>query len=482
MAWEHDVEKILTIDLGTTYFKFAMFDRDGRLCNTCRIAPPTIASQPGRMELPVDGFIETIVRGISSLRKNDGGLDDVEAISFSTQTNSFVLLDAYNRPLTSIILWPDSRAKDDGIEAELSWRLDLPDFSATTGLPQADYQFMPAKLLWLQKHSPEVWSRAKKICLIGDYLTFLFTGKHASEAGAAGLTGLLDRHRCRWWDEMLARFEVAENLFPTVVRAGTCLGAIDPAAAARFGLPASCRFVVGCLDQYAGAIGAGNIETEMISETTGTVLATVRFADRFARELGPTVFQGPSFREGGYWRMAFGGVSANYLQWYRDRLPDRPDFDRLTALALPIEPGAKGLRLRTGVEMTDVDSVFEGITPSHGIGDRVRCILEAVAFALKDQIDVISEGAMPQEVRCAGGAARSELWLQIKADMMGVDTVATDCPEPTSLGAAILAEAALENGNIGEVARHWVHLNPPHRPDPEKHREYQKLFDRWENR
>ncbi len=86
----------------------------------------------------------------------------------------------------------------------------------------------------------------------------------------------------------------------------------------------------------------------MISETTGTVLATVRCADRFSAQLGPAVFQGPAFREGLYWRMAFGDVSANYLQWYRDQLPDRPDFEQLTALAEQIEPGADGLAAEDG--------------------------------------------------------------------------------------------------------------------------------------
>ena len=123
---------------------------------------------------------------------------------------------------------------------------------------------------------------------------------------------------------MLAQFELDESWLPRVVRAGTDLGPLDSRAAAQFGLPESCRFVVGCLDQYAGAIGAGNIEPGMVSETTGTVLATVQCADQFGTKLGPAVYQGPAFRQGLYWRMAFGDVSANYLQWYHGQLPDRP--------------------------------------------------------------------------------------------------------------------------------------------------------------
>lgn len=455
--------KILTIDLGTTLFKFALFDRSGRLCDTCRIPPAVVAAEAGRMELPSDAFAEVIGRGISELRKCAGGsLADVEAISFATQTNSFVLLDAAGLPLTPIILWPDGRATS--FEAAVRTRCDLPAFSATTGIPEVTHQFMPAKLLWLQDQSPEIWERTDRLCLISDYLTLLFTGKHVTEAGAAGLTGLVDIHRCQWWLEMLGRFGIDEHRLPAIVRAGTDLGPIDSVAAERFGLPKSCRFVVGCLDQYAGAIGAGNIEPGMLSETTGTVLATVRCANRFVPNTSPAVFQGPGFREGLYWQMAFGSVSANYLQWYRDQLPDRPEFEQLTALAESIAPGADGLRLNTSVSLGDPQDVFQGMTARHGRGHAVRCILESVAAALGEQIATLSEGVMPQEIRCAGGAARSSLWLQIKADMLGVPTVATDCPEPTSLGAAILAEAAISGGDVRQIARQWVRLKPPHRP------------------
>ena len=211
-------------------------------------------------------------------------------------------------------------------------------------MPQIDFQCMPAKLLWLQDHSPDVWKRTNRVCLISDYLTILMTGKHVTEAGAAGLTGLVDIHRCQWYPEMIDRFDIKLRHLPPIVRAGTDLGPIDPRAAERFGLPASCRFVVGCLDQYAGAIGVGNVEPGLVSETTGTVLATVRCADRFAAMPDNAIYQGPAFREGLYWQMAFGQISANYLHWYRDRLPDRPDFDSLTTLAEQVEPAAHGLR------------------------------------------------------------------------------------------------------------------------------------------
>jgi len=468
------VQKILVVDLGTTYVKIVLFDRDGRLCNTYRLAPPVSDEKSGYMELHPDALEDVVAKGIAAIgERTRGGLADVEAVTFATQTNSFVLLDGGDHPLTPIVLWPDRRAID--LETEVCQRCEIPEFAATTGIPQVSCEFMLAKLLWLQQNCPDIWKQFGKLCLISDYLTLLLTGKHVTEAGAAGLTGLLNIHDCRWWPEMLARFEISERWLPEVVRAGKDLGPIEPKAAQRFGLPRACRFVVGCLDQYAGAIGAGNVEPGMTSETTGTVLATVQCVDRLSTDLGPTVYQGPAFREGLYWRMVFGSVSANYLHWYRDQLPDRPGFDQLTASAAQIEPGAGGLRLNTEVALTDPEAVFEGITTQHTSAHAICCIMEAVAGALADQVAALQPGSPPAEIRSVGGAARSDVWLQIKADMLGAAITATQCPEPTSLGAAVLAEASLDGTDVGKVARQWSRLKSPHRPDPRRHRLYQTL-------
>jgi xylulokinase len=466
--------KILALDLGTTYFKTALFDRGGHLCDTCRIAPPVAAPQAGCMELPDDAFRDTLVRGIAELRARAGGdLSDVEAVTFATQTNSFLLLDAADRPLTPLILWPDRRAAQQ--EKQILMRCGIPDFPATTGVPQLDLQCMAAKLLWLQEESPDLWKRTQKLCLISDYLTLLLTGRHVTEAGAAGLTGLVDIHRCQWYPEMLTQFGINPRLLPAIVRAGTDLGPLDPRAARGFGLPESCRFVVGCLDQYAGAIGTGNVEPGIISETTGTVLATVQCADRFDGPSHPDVIQGPAFRDGLFWRMTFGDVSANCLDWFREQLPDQPDVNQLIPLAESIEPGAEGLRFRTDAGEGGPQRVFDGLTAHHTRGHRVRCILEAVACALDHQIAILCDGSRPSQIRCAGGAAQSDLWLQIKADVSGVAMAATACAEPTSLGAAVLAQAALAGAKVQTVARQWVRLKPPYPPHPQRHRQYHAL-------
>ncbi len=466
---------ILTLDLGTTYFKAALFDTGtGRLMESSRLASPVTHPHDGWWELSVDGFLQTIDGLLAALRRSRAnGLTDVAAISFATQTNSFTLLDSAGECLIPFILWPDTRAHEYASRVELL-SFDA-TFYATTGVPALSCEFMPAKLLWLQENRADVWKRAHKLCLIGDYLTWWLTGRHATEAGAAGLTGLVDIHALQWQEETADVIDLPLQWLPDVVRSGTDVAAIRSDRAQEFGLPDSCRVVVGCLDQYAGAIGAGNTLAGGISETTGTVLATVRCANRFRDESSREVFQGPGFRAGLYYQMVFGSTSANLLEAYRNRLDPPCPFSELDAAAVEVPPGVEGLRIHADLSTAHLEGLFIGINETHSRGQATRAILEAVAFALAEQIDTLTGGKPPDEIRSVGGAARSALWLQIKADVLGCSVAAIECPEPTSLGAAILAQSALDNAEIQNIAQNWVRIGGSHKPDPEVHAIYKRL-------
>lgn len=446
----------LIIDLGTTYFKFSLIDRAGNLVHTSRLPTLVRRSDLGRCEIDVADFERTIAEGISSLAQQTGGLNDVDAITFATQSNSFVLLDENYQAITSIILWPDDRAN--GVPPSISQK-NLPKLRAITGLPAVSGQFMVAKLEWLKQHDPEVWRKTHKLCLIGDYLTLLFTGMHVTELGAAGFTALVDIHNGQWWSEAISVLQLERAWLPEIVSAGTDLGTIRDRAAERFRLPRHCRFFVGCFDQYASPLGVGNFQSNIVSETTGTVLASVRCADQIAVDLDHTVFQGPRPADKGFFRMTFGDVAGNGLQRYRESLPDRPSFAELDELAATVPSGTAGMSWND----------------KHTRAQAVRCLLERVAWALAGQIRALSPVDHPTEIRSAGGGARSTLWLQIKADVLGLPTVATTCEEPTSLGVAMLAEARRSNASTAQLGDQWVKRGPVHEPNPQSHRVYQSL-------
>ncbi|HTL28524.1 MAG TPA: FGGY-family carbohydrate kinase, partial [Tepidisphaeraceae bacterium] len=223
-----------------------------------------------------------------------------------------------------------------------------------------------------------------------------------------------------------------------------------------------CQFVVGCLDQYAGAIGTGTITPGAICETTGTVLAAVRCADRLNDNPAPSVFQGPAWDEKHFWQMSFSSNSANLLEWYRNSLPDKPAYEELSRLAgealdsdLVIEPFEAGV---------PIENCFRHARPEHTRGQVVRAIMHRVAESLASQVNDLSGGEMPSEIRSAGGAARSDVWLQIKANRLKTKFVAMECEEPTSLGAAMLAHHGVTGESLESIAKTWVRVRDSFEP------------------
>ena len=457
---------ILTFDLGTTYFKACVFDAQGHLLALAREATPIEEPAPGRREIAADALIRSVASLVEQLRAADAAaVEAVGDISFATQTNSFILLDGQDRPLTPVILWNDQRAKNDASQPQ--WLPPDPSLQAETGLARVGYQMAIAKVRWIQTHEPDIWQRTARLCLISDYVTWWLTGRFVTEAGASGLTALLNVHTLTWRPTLRHAMGMTSVRLSEPCYAGTDLGPIRPDIAKQLGLSPKCRFIVGCLDQYAGAIGVGNVEAGGISETTGTVLATVALNDTFAHELPPNVIQGPAWRSNLWWRMSFGGVSANLFEALQRNEPDQPSYDQLGQEAAEISDADLGdLRLDPQVSVEQGRPVFQHLQPSHTRGHRVRALFEGVAEALRRQVEHVGRGSPTVPIRSAGGAARSDLWLQIKADRVGRPFCRVECPEPTSLGAAVLALSARSAGDPAATARSITRLSDPINPNP----------------
>ncbi len=452
---------LLVFDLGTSYFKGTLFDTDGQLLALDRIPTPFTRSSGDYSEVSVSAFDDGLLALAQKLRQQaPEAYGTIAAVTFSTQTNSFVLLDADNEALTPFVIWNDRRAKT--YTAALDRLMALPDFYETTGVPGLSPEFMVAKLQWYQTETPELWERVARIALISDYLTERFTGQFVTEAGAAGLTGLVNIHTLAWWPEALDIAGIEEDSLPDIVRAGSNLGPISADAAERFGLAPTCIFVVGCLDQYAGAIGAGNIAPGIVSETTGTVLATVRCADSFSVTPDSPVFWGPSAEAGRYYQMVFGDVSANLLEAFRNALPEPVDFDTLGALAV----AATGTKLTLPRDL-DTPELLDHVriwATSESTGDAVRAIFLGVAETLRDQVTELCGADRPPAIHSVGGAAKSGVWMKIKADTLDVPFRAVACDEPTSLGAALLALHGIAGTSLIDLVARCVHLEAPIAP------------------
>ena len=382
--------RILTLDLGTTYFKGSLFDHEGQaVAMVRRRLGPGLAnsravarSAPSGSAGPSPGSSRSWARREADWASGGRHLchanQQLPAAGSARSTT-----DADHSGPTTV---PGRRRT----KCRGCWRAwhCRNHGSAGDRPPVHGRQVVVAA-----KHLPEVWSLARRLCLISDYLTLWMTGCHSTEAGAAGLTGLLDVHRLAWWPEACERLAIPRAWLPECVRAGTDLGPIRSGIAASLGLP---RLPLRrrlprsiCRGHRGGQHHRRHLGNHRHGAGHGPVCRSIR------RRTGPRRVQGPGFAEGTVFQMVFGDVSANLLEAYCNTLPERPGFEELDRAAARVAQGAGGLRVDHAGGRTDAQAMFLGWTDRHGRGHAVRAILEAVAFAWAERIDKLCDGHRP---------------------------------------------------------------------------------------
>jgi xylulokinase len=405
------------------------------------------------VELPGPTYWQACVQGIREvLAKSGVKASDVAAVGITTQGETFIPMDAHGRELRDAIVWLDGRAVEEA--EELKRGCDLDAYFRRTGLPDINPVWAAAKLMWLRKHEPEVFHRAAKFPLLEDYFIFKLTGTYATEASVSMSSGFLDIIAYDWWDEMLARAGVERGRLSRLHHSAEAVGRVSPQAAEETGLSQRTVVVTGALDQTAGATGAGNIAPGIITETTGTALAVIATTNDPVFDPKRRVLAAPSAARDRFILLPFAQTAGMTFKWFRDvfgepekATPNADAYDLLTKLAARVPPGCEGLLMLphlTGSSCPTFNAsargAFVGISLSHGRGHFVRAVLESVAFMLREIVELLLELGVPVErVRSMGGGAKSDLWLQMKADVLQKPVEVPECTETASLGAAILA-------------------------------------------
>ncbi|OPZ90812.1 MAG: Xylulose kinase [candidate division TA06 bacterium ADurb.Bin417] len=198
-----------------------------------------------------------------------------------------------------------------------------------------------------------------------------------------------------------------------------------------------------------GALGAGNFQAGVISESTGTVLALCGVTDTPPYDEQRRFCLFPHAIEGRFVAMPWASASGSILAWFRDNFVPGLDYESLTAEAAAVAAGSDGLTvlphfegINLPVRIVEARGVFWGVTPSHRRGHFARAIMESVAFLLKDYVSILEQaGIGGRQVISLGGAARSALWSQIKADVLEKPVVTNRVNETVCLGAAMIAAA-----------------------------------------
>ncbi len=482
----------LTFDIGTTALKTALISDEGLVLAVHTEEYAHRTPRPGWAEMPAEVYWEAAVAGTRavlsgsplSCQERGLGAEAVAAIGFASQGQSFVALDASGRPLRDAIVWVDNRALEIAQRWERQW-LSREEYRRISGYPFIPEGLTVFKLAWLAEHEPQAHRAAKFLCL-PDYLIWRLTGEAATDYNIAQMSGLYDLRAQGWEPRLLEAAGIGEEQLPRVHAPGTVVGELRAEVAEGLGLRTGTAVCVGCNDQLAGAIGAGNVAPGLVTETTGTALAVVVTTEELLEDR--RFFVGKHAVPGLSYAMPFAPTSAIVLTWLRDLSGSGGEYSEFLRGVEDIPPGCEGLTVlphfcgtATPTFNPQARGAIAGIGLGHTRAHLARAVMEACACLLQECLEPLQERGVPvSSVRSLGGAARNDLWLQIKADLLGLRVERPACPDAANLGAAMLAATGVRQfATVAEAAQAWY--RPERRFDPQAERfpVYREVYGRY---
>jgi xylulokinase len=346
---------------------------------------------------------------------------------------------------------------------------------------------MAATARWLLRHERETLRRTRNLLLPKDYLRLRLTRQIATDVTDAASTLLFDVAGRQWSDEMVRAVGLDPELLPRVVESQEVCGTVTRHAARDTGLPVGAPVVAGGGDQPVSAIGNGVLAPGVLLSTIGTggQLFAPLEQPAYDLELRTHTF---CHAVPGRW-FAMGAIlSAGLcLRWLRDEVFGGAglDYEAMSALAQEVEPGAERLLFlpyllgeRTPHMDARARGVLFGLALRHGRAHVVRAVMEGVAFAMRDALEIFrSLGVSTERIIATGGGARSPVWRQVQADVFGCPLQSVASDQPAALGAAILA--GVGTGvfpGFEQAVEQAVALGEPTEPIADHVARYERLY------
>jgi len=460
---------LLGIDVGTTSLKCVLFDQKGKALASYGSEYEVSMPQPEFMEVDVEDYWKAFKKSLKAvLNESKVNPNEISGVGVSSQGETFVVLDKNGKPLRRAIVWLDNRSKE---EAHLiKDEFGVNKVYEVTGQNDVVPTWPATKILWLKRNEPEVFKRAHKYLLLEDYIIYRLTGEYVTDYSVVSSSLLFDISRRKWWSEILNFIGLSEDQLPELKPSGVQVGNVALEVAEETGLSKNTIVSTGAYDHAAEAVGVGNIESGIVTETTGGALAIVATVDRII--LDP-LYRFPCHHhavEGKYFLQPWCPTAGVILKWYRDNFGlleieaankiGIDPYELLTLEASKSPPGSEELILlpffagaASPEPNPNAKGVLFGLTLHHRKSHFIRAIMESIAYLLRSNIEVLEErGIKVREVRSIGGGARSRLWNQIKADVLQRPILTVHTEENAALGVAILAGLATGVFNSLEYA------------------------------
>ena len=472
------------IDLGTSAVKLLLMDEAGQVKNVVSREYPLEFPQPGWSQQNPEDWRKAVLEGIPDLLT---GFDPktVAGIGCGGQMHGLVVLDRDDQVIRPAILWNDGRTARQvdylnnviGKERLSAWTANI----AFAG-------FTAPKILWMRENEPENFARIAKIMLPKDYVNYILTGVHACDYSDASGTLLLDVKNKRWSREMLDICGVRETQMPRLFESYQCIGTVKPDIARALGLGDNVKVAAGAGDNAAAAVGTGVVGDGGCNISLGTS-GTVFISSKNFGVDRHNALHAFAHADGGYHLMGCMLSAASCNKWLMEDIYKTSDYsaeqapiteDRLGENHVFFLPYLMGER--SPINDTNARGTFLGMTMDTTRADLTQAVLEGVAFAIRDSVEVArSLGIDIRSSKICGGGARSPLWKKMIANILNVELECLECEQGPGMGGAMLAMVACGAYETVQAACDAiVRVASRVTPEPELAARYEKRYRQFQ--
>jgi gluconokinase len=445
---------ILVIDVGSSSVRASLYDRHARLVEGSRVARKvglhtaadgTADTDPVALAREVETAVDAALAQASARGQQ------IAAVGVDTLVFAACGADAAGHPVTPLYTYADTRARREA--QALRAELDYPAVHQRTGCP-SHTSYMPARLRWIETHDAERAKRVRRWLFVGSLLYSRWFGGSADAArtsySVAAWSGLLDRRRLEWDEELRRHLHVEADVLPPLADYDAVQRGLQGPYAARWPALRDVPFFLAVGDGAAANVGSGCVTPERVALTVGTTGAMRVVLPNETPDVPAGLW---AYKVGGAETLLGGALSegGNVFAWATSalRLPPTAELDAVLRARRPDGHGLTVLPFLVGERSpgwsNDAEAMMVGMHPATSALDVLQAWLEAVAYRFMILARLLAPHAAPgHEIVASGGAmSASPYWVQLLADGLGRRIHLSRSAELTGRGTAILALRAL---------------------------------------
>lgn len=465
---------ILGIDIGTTATKGIIYQTDGQVFSTHSRANQLIRGPQGQAEQNPEAIYQGLVQLIQEVSTSLKSEDRIDAVAFSCQMHSLILLDQAYSLLTPSITWADTRAKAvaEAIkDSEVGQR-----FMATSGTPIHPMSWL-AKVSYFQKEEAEVMAQTAHLMGIKDYLFYRLFGVNAIDISSATGTGLVNLQHGRWDQDILDYLDISQSLLPEIKDSLDYMQGIPAILQGLNALTAETRFLFGAGDGPMANLGIGKMADKAAVITIGTSSAVRLLSQDLQVEESGSLFTYAVKK--GLW--VIGGPSnsgGNILEWLHKTFYQGQALEAIfqDIQATPI--GADKLCFlpylggeRAPLWDSEIRGSFHNLSFTHQKAHFARACMEGLFYNIRMILESIEEHYPVDTLYVSGGLFQTQLFSEFLADITGKTIIQSDEKEVGCRAAFILSKEALGQSYTSQRQEQAYH------PNAENHRLYTKAYE-----